>query len=117
MRNIISDPRVAIIFLIPGIGETVRVNGRASILIDPDLLERFAMDGKLPNTVLKIDVEAVFFQCSRAILRSKLWDVDQQIARTTLPSLGTILRELSGAEIDGEKYDAELPARLKTSMY
>lgn len=117
MRNIINDPRVAIIFLIPGIGETVRVNGRASILVDPDLLNRFAMDGKLPNTVLKIDVEAVFFQCSRAILRSKLWEADQQIARSALPSLGTILRELSGEEIDGEKYDAELPARLKTSMY
>ncbi|WP_076593684.1 pyridoxamine 5'-phosphate oxidase family protein [Herminiimonas arsenitoxidans] len=117
MRNIINDPRVAIIFLIPGIGETVRVNGLASILVDPDLLNRFAMDGKLPNTVLKIDVEAVFFQCSRAILRSKLWEANQQIARSALPSLGTILRELSGEEIDGEKYDAELPARLKTSMY
>lgn len=117
MRNIINDPRVAIIFLIPGIGETVRVNGLASILVDPDLLNRFAMDGKLPNTVLKIDVEAVFFQCSRAILRSKLWEADQQIARSALPSLGTILRELSDEEIDGEKYDAELPARLKTSMY
>lgn len=117
LRNIISDPRVALIFLIPGIGETVRVNGRASIHNDPALLERFAIEGKLPNTVLKIEVEAVFFQCSRAILRSSLWKAEQQIERSALPSLGTILRDLSGSEIDGDKYDAELPQRLKASIY
>lgn len=117
LRNIISDPRVALIFLIPGIGETVRVNGRASIHNDPALLERFAIEGKLPHTVLKIEVEAVFFQCSRAILRSGLWKAEQQIERSALPSLGTILSDLSGSEIDGDKYDAELPQRLKTSIY
>ncbi len=117
LRNIISDPRVALIFLIPGIGETVRVNGRASIHNDPALLERFAIEGKLPHTVLKIEVEAVFFQCSRAILRSGLWKAEQQIERSSLPSLGTILRDLSGSEIDGDKYDAELPQRLKASIY
>jgi PPOX class probable FMN-dependent enzyme len=117
LRNIISDPRVALIFLIPGIGETVRVNGRASIHNDPALLERFAIEGKLPHTVLKIEVEAVFFQCSRAILRSGLWKAEQQIERSALPSLGTILRDLSGSEIDGDKYDAELPQRLKASIY
>lgn len=117
LRNIISDPRVALIFLIPGIGETVRVNGRASIHNDPALLERFAIEGKLPHTVLKIEVEAVFFQCSRAILRSGLWKAEQQIERSALPSLGTILRDLSGSEIDGNKYDAELPQRLKASIY
>jgi len=117
LRNIISDPRVALIFLIPGIAETVRVNGRASIHNDPALLERFAIEGKLPHTVLKIEVEAVFFQCSRAILRSGLWKAEQQIERSALPSLGTILRDLSGSEIDGDKYDAELPQRLKASIY
>lgn len=117
LRNIISDPRVALIFLIPGIGETVRVNGRASIHNDPALLSRFAIEGKLPHTVLKIEVEAVFFQCSRAILRSGLWKTEQQIERSSLPSLGTILRDLSGSEIDGDKYDADLPQRLKASIY
>ncbi|RQO33614.1 flavin-nucleotide-binding protein [Herminiimonas sp. KBW02] len=117
LRNIISDPRVALIFLIPGIGETVRVNGRASIHNDPALLERFAIEGKTPHTVLKIAVETVFFQCSRAILRSGLWQAEQQIERSSLPSLGTILSDLSGSEIDGEKYDADLPQRLKTSIY
>lgn len=117
LRNIISDPRVALIFLIPGIGETIRVNGRARIRRDPALLERFAIEGKLPNTVLKIEVESVFFQCSRAILRSKLWHADQHIERSALPSLGAILQDVSESGIDGAKYDAELPQRLKTSIY
>jgi hypothetical protein len=117
LRNIIGDPRVALLFLIPGIGETLRVNGRAVILVDPTLLERFAMAGKLPRSVLRIHVETVFFQCSRAILRSRLWDPATQVDRSALPSAGTILKDLSGGEVGGEKYDAELPARLHTTMY
>lgn len=117
LRNIISDPRVALIFLIPGIGETLRVNGQAKILIDPALLEKHAMDGKLPRSVLQVHVESVFFQCSRAVLRSKLWDSDNQLDRKALPSLGTILAELSEGEIDGRQYDAELPGRIKSTMY
>lgn len=117
LRNIVSDPRVALIFLIPGVGETLRVNGQAKILIDPALLEQFSVDEKLPRSVLQVNVESVFFQCSRAILRSKLWDPDQQLGRGMLPSLGTILAELSDGEINGEQYDAELPGRIKTTMY
>lgn len=117
LRNIISDPRIALIFLIPGIGEMLRINGRAKILVDPALLEQHAMDGKLPCSVLEVHIEAVFFQCSRAILRSKLWQADQQLDRKTLPSLGTILAELSGGEINGKQYDAELPDRVRTTMY
>jgi PPOX class probable FMN-dependent enzyme len=117
LRNIISDPRVALIFLIPGVGQTLRVNGQAKILVDPELLERFSMDGKLPRSVLQIHVEAVFFQCSRAILRSRLWDDDQKISRSLLPSPGTILAGLSMGDIDGKQYDAELLDRLKTMMY
>ena len=74
LRNIIADPRVALLFLIPGIGETLRVNGRAAITTDPKLLGRFAMDGKLPRSMIVVDVETVFFQCSRALWRSKLWE-------------------------------------------
>jgi PPOX class probable FMN-dependent enzyme len=117
LRNIISDARVALLFLIPGIGETLRVNGRAAISVDPALLERFAMEGKLPRSVLRIEVETVFFQCSRAILRSRLWDPAAQLDRTALPSAGTILKDLSGGEIGGKQYDDELPERLKTTMY
>jgi PPOX class probable FMN-dependent enzyme len=117
LRNIISDPRVALLFLIPGVGETLRVNGKAKIFVDPGLLERFSMDGKLPRSVLHIHVESVFFQCSRAILRSRLWDGDQKINRSLVPSPGTILADLSMGDIDGKQYDAALPDRLKTTMY
>lgn len=117
LRNIIHDPRVALIFLIPGVGETLRVNGRAAISADPALLEMFAIDGKTPLSVLIISVETVFFQCSRAILRSHLWDSAKHIDRTMLPSAGTILQDLSNAEIDGQRYDTELPTRLKTTVY
>lgn len=117
LRNILHDPRVALLFLLPGMGEALRVNGRASIHADPGLLASFAIDGKAPRTVLKIEVEAVFFQCSRAILRSRLWDPAARIDRASLPSVGTILAALSREEIDGEKYDAGLAARLRDSMY
>jgi PPOX class probable FMN-dependent enzyme len=117
LRNILVDPRVALLFLIPGIGETLRINGRAMILINPSLLERFPVGGKLPRSVLVVQVETVFFQCSRAILRSKLWDGQCQLERDALPSTGTILQDLSDSAIDASAYDRNLPARLKTSMY
>lgn len=117
LRNILSDERIALIFLIPGVGETLRVNGRATILTDPNLLGRFAVDGKLPRSVLAVHVESVFFQCSRAILRSRLWEGDRRMDRNALPSVGTILESLSNSEIDGSSYDMELPDRLKTTMY
>jgi hypothetical protein len=85
--------------------------------VDPELLARFALDGKEPRSVLRVRVEKVFFQCSRAILRSRLWDPSRQLDRSALPSIGTILKDLSGGEIDGQKYDAELPERLKSTMY
>lgn len=117
LRNIIHDPRVALIFLIPGIGEALRINGKAAIQTDPALLAKFSMEGKLPRSVLVISVETVFFQCSRAILRSALWNPARHIDRNTLPSAGTILQDLSNAEIDGRKYDSDMPERLKTTMY
>ncbi|TPE14751.1 pyridoxamine 5'-phosphate oxidase family protein [Pantoea vagans] len=115
LRNILHDNRVALLFLIPGIGETLRVNGTAAISTDPVLLERFAVNKQPPKTVLRIAVDTVFFQCSRAILRAGLWDVTTQIPRQSLPSTGSILRQI--AEIDGDAYDKALPERLKNSLY
>ncbi|MBC8943662.1 pyridoxamine 5'-phosphate oxidase family protein [Xenorhabdus indica] len=117
LRNILHDNRVALLLLIPGIGETLRINGRAEILITPEIRERFAYRNVLPNSVLRITVDAVFFQCSRAIIRSGLWDTSTQIERSALPSPGHILKELSKNEFDGAGYDAELPQRLKDSLY
>ncbi|ARP92149.1 flavin-nucleotide-binding protein [Bordetella genomosp. 9] len=117
LRNVIADPQVALLFLIPGIGETLRVNGRAEITVDPALLERLAVDGKAPRSVLIVHVEAVYFQCSRAVVRSRLWDPATQLPRTALPSTGQILRDLAGAGFDGDRYDRELPERVRNTLY
>jgi PPOX class probable FMN-dependent enzyme len=116
LRNIVRDPRVALLFMIPGIGETLRVNGRAVISADPALLESFAMDGKLPRTALIITVETVFFQCSRAIVRSDLWNPDKLADRRAVPSPGQMLAALTD-DIDGEAYDQALPDRLRQTLY
>ncbi len=116
-RNILRDPRIAVLFLIPGIGETLRVNGRASISIDPELMQSFAVNGKLPRSVLIVHIETVFFHCSKAIVRSKLWDPATQIERKSLPSTGAIIAEVSQGKMGGEAYDKEAPERIKTMLY
>ncbi|MBC3832505.1 pyridoxamine 5'-phosphate oxidase family protein [Undibacterium amnicola] len=117
LRNILTDPRVALLFLIPGVGETLRVNGRARITTDPDLLQRFSMEGNLPKCVLIVKVETVFFQCARAIQRSKLWQPIAPNAKPRAPSAGTMLAALTNEQIDGEKYDRELPSRQWATLY
>ena len=117
LRNIVADPRVALLFLIPGIGETLRVNGRAHLSVDPSLLARCAVEGKAPKCVIVVAVQTVFFQCSRAILRSRLWDPALRRRREELPTPGSILAQVGGAGFDGEKYDRELPGRLSGSLY
>jgi hypothetical protein len=116
LKNVIADPRVALLFLVPGIGETVRVNGRAEISVEPALLQRMAMDGKAPRSVLVVHLETVFFQCSRALVRSKLWDAGTQLPRSALPSAGRILADLA-KDFDGEAYDRELPERVSKTLY
>ncbi len=116
-RNILRDPRIALLFLIPGIGETLRVNGRASISIDPDLMQSFAVNGKLPRSVLIVRIETIFFHCSKAIVRSKLWDPATQIERKSLPSTGSIIAEVSQGIMGGEAYDKEAPERIKAMLY
>jgi len=117
LRNLLTDPRVALLFLIPGVGETLRINGRAAISVDPALLESFAVDGKLPRSVLVVSVDAVYYQCSKALVRSKLWDPAARIERSALPSTGTMIAEISRGAIDGPTYDQELPARIQAQLY
>ena len=117
LRNIIGDPRVALLFLIPGVGETLRVNGRASISVEPALLRRFAVEGKEPRSVLVIAVDTVFFQCSRAVVRADLWNPAKHLARSALPTTGAVLAALSNARIGGESYDRALPERVKATLY
>jgi PPOX class probable FMN-dependent enzyme len=117
LRNIIANPHVALLFLIPGVGETLRVNGQAIISTAPVLLERFSVGGKLPRSVIVIRVDTVFFQCSRAVWRSKLWDPAQHIERTSLPSLGRMIEDISQSRINAETYDNGLYERLKGALY
>ncbi|MFS2160286.1 pyridoxamine 5'-phosphate oxidase family protein [Pseudomonas sp. Pseusp122] len=117
LRNIIDDPHVALLFLVPGVGETLRVNGTAQICVEPQLLTRFAVNGQLPKTVLRITVTSVYFQCSRAVIRAGLWDAARQIERSALPTAGQILKDVSAAEIDGDAYDKALPGRIADTLY
>lgn len=117
LRNIAHDSRVALLFLIPGCNEALRVNGEARISAAPALLERFAVDGKLPRSVLVVIVRSIFFQCGRAVMRSKLWDAARHVDRKTLPSIGRVLETLSESRIDGGAYDAALPARQSSTLY
>lgn len=117
LRNIIEDGRVGLLFLVPGSGTTLRVNGTAEISIDPDLCASFAVDGKAPRSVIVISVAQVYFQCARAIHRSRLWDPESRVDPASLPSPGQILAATSRQRIDGEAYDAEWPERARKTMW
>jgi uncharacterized protein len=117
LRNIIDDPRVALLFLIPGVGETIRVMGRASISTDPALSATFVVNGKTPRTVIVVAVERVFYQCTKAIIRSKLWDPTRHVDRKSLPSAGTILADISGGELGGPEHDRGQAERIEATIY
>ena len=117
LRNIVADPRLALLFLLPGSGTTVRINGTARLTTDDDLCKSFEMEGKLPRCVIIIQVEAVYFQCARAVIRAGLWDSARHIATGKLPTAGEILESMTSGEIDGNTYDAEWPGRAKASMW
>ena len=117
LRNLIHDPRVALLFLIPGCSETIRVIGRAQISTDPELCRSFVMEGKLPKCVLVVTVEKAYFQCTKAIIRSKLWDPASKVDRKTLPTPGSILAELTDGKMGGPEHDRLAPARIKETIY
>jgi PPOX class probable FMN-dependent enzyme len=117
IRNILEDPRVALLFLIPGCGETIRVMGRAKISTDPALAGTFVVNGKTPRAVFIVAVEQVYFQCTKAIIRSKLWDASQHVDRKTLPTPGMILAERTGGKTDAVAHDRAAPERIKATLY
>jgi hypothetical protein len=114
LRNIVRDPRVALLFLIPGSGSTLRVNGRAHLSVDPALLDGLAIEGQRPRSVIVIRVETIYFQCARAVIRAGLW---QAHAAPDVPTPGQILARLSAGQVGGETYDREWPARAAASMW
>ena len=117
LRNIMRDPHVALLFLIPGIGETIRVIGRATLSIDPDLLASFTVNGKAPNCVIVVAVEHVFYQCTKAIVRSQLWDPACHVDRKTLPTAGTILAGLTAGRLGGAEHDKGHAERTLAKLY
>ena len=117
LRNIVRDPRAALLFLIPGSGTTLRANGRAHLETDSELLASFAVEGKAPRSVIVFKVETIYFQCSRAVLRAGLWDPESRVAPESLPSPGRILAALTAERVGGEEYDRAWPERARNSMW
>ena len=116
LRNIVRDPRIALLFLIPGIGRTLRINGRAAISIDRELCESFTLEGKAPRSVIVVTADSVYTQCPKALVRSRLWDPSLHLDESSLPSSGTIMKSLQQG-FDGDAYDREYPQRLKETIY
>ena len=116
LRNIVTNPTVAILFLIPGITEALRINGHAKISTDPALLAQFDMQGKAPTSVIKVNIDAVYYQCARAIMRSKLWDVESQLTSGDVPTAGEMTKSVT-PDFDAEEYDAKLTQRQEGSLY
>ena len=117
LRNIVRDPRVALLFLIPGSGSTLRVNGRARVSANADLLASFGIDGKAPRTVIVMTVDEIYFQCARAIVRSDLWNPDKRVDPKSLPTPGRILADMSENRVGGEEYDRAWPERARQSLW
>ncbi|MET1415329.1 pyridoxamine 5'-phosphate oxidase family protein [Roseibium sp. HPY-6] len=116
LRNIVRDPRVALMFMIPGWNNVLRINGAAAISIDPELLASFEREGKSPRSVIVVTIETVYFQCARAIMRAGLWQSDKQVPKADLPSPGTIMQEIKSS-FDGKTYDEDWPGRAAKSMW
>ena len=117
LRNIVRDPRIALLFMFPGAGSTLRVNGRAQVSIDPDLLASFAVDSKVPRTVIVMTVEEIYFQCARAIVRSDLWNPQRHVNPADLPTPGQILAEMSENRVGGADYDRAWPERARQTLW
>jgi uncharacterized protein len=110
LRNVLENPHVALLFVIPGVTDTFRVNGRAEIVTDPELLEQCAVEGKVPKLAMRIEIEQAYTHCSKAFLRSNLWDPERYVDRGELPTPGELLRSVN-PEIEPESYDAERAER------
>ncbi|MDI1284912.1 MAG: pyridoxamine 5'-phosphate oxidase family protein [Reyranella sp.] len=116
LRNLVRDPRIALLFLIPGEGRTLRINGRARISVDPELCASFTMEGKVPRSVVVVTAERVYTQCPKALVRSRLWDSALHVEAGRLPSSGTMMKALQES-FDAETYDRNYPQHLKATIY
>jgi PPOX class probable FMN-dependent enzyme len=116
LSNIVRDPRVGLMFMIPGSTTTMRVNGRAVVAIEPALLERFEMDGRHPRSVVVITIDEVYPQCARAVIRADLWNTEKFVEAGCLPSIGQMMKTIKDG-FDGERYDKDWPGRAAKTMW
>ena len=117
LRNLIDDPRVSLLFLIPGVNETLRINGRARILVDEELAASFAINERTPKVLIEVTADRVYFQCAKALVRSRLWANETQVPRSALPSTGQILEQITNKAIDAAEHDRGYPERVKQTIY
>lgn len=111
LRNVLANPHVGLLFLVPGVTETFRVNGRASLTTDPELLAPCAVEGKVPKLGILVEMDEAYTQCSKALLRSRLWDPARFLSPADLPTNGEIHRAIQGGDFDADAYDAERAER------
>ena len=111
LRNMLANPHVGLLFVVPGVTDTFRVNGRATVTVDADLLAPCAVEGKPPVLGVLVDIDEAYTQCSKAFLRSQLWDPQRFIDPTTMPTGGQVHRAIQGQEFDAEEYDKERAER------
>jgi PPOX class probable FMN-dependent enzyme len=116
LLNIVRDPRIALMFLIPGSDSVMRINGRAVVSVAPELLESFEMDGRHPRSVVVVTIEEAYFQCARAVMRAELWNVERQVAANDLPTPGDMLKAAK-QDFDRDTYDREWPERAAKTMW
>jgi PPOX class probable FMN-dependent enzyme len=117
LRNLVADPRIALLFLVPGVGVTLRVNGMAQITTDDELRAGFAIGDKVPATVLVVTVASVYTQCPKALIRAHLWDPSRHRDPSDLPSVGQIMEVITGGAFDGQAYDVAYPERIRQTIY
>lgn len=117
LRNVVRDPRVALMFMIPGHGNCIRVNGEAEISIAPDLLASFAVEEKAPRSVMVLHVREIYFQCARAIVRSEIWNPARHVDPKNLPTPGDILRDMTDGRVGGAEYDSAWTARARETLW
>ena len=117
MQNILANPSVGLLFLVPGVEETLRLNGRASVVEDPALLAGMAVRGKAPKLAIRVEIEEVFFHCAKALMRSRLWDPDSRIERGDFPRYGEIIRDQRKPDEDADEIEAGLQENYRTELY
>ncbi|MFN4353885.1 pyridoxamine 5'-phosphate oxidase family protein [Parvibaculum sp.] len=117
LTNIAHAPAVGLLFFVPGFEEMLRVNGIAELMVEPALMERFAVDGKLPRSVMRIEVREVYLHCTKALKRSGLWDASKQVPRDTMPSFGEMLRDQMKLDMAPALIDTALEDDAKKNLY